>query len=117
MNKFTDAARRKADKAAKGPANENELARGIYDQLRQHLSAGLTDLQVQLDYERNVVRLYKPDTVRQLQIICLAEGMFHLDERSSGFQRVVTYNLPRTYRTNEPISEEKMIDEVLIWLQ
>ena len=113
MNKFSDAARRKADE---GPANENELARTIYDQINQHLSTHPPQPPIQLDYEGNVVRLYKPDTDRQFLITCLSDGTFHLNEKSTGFQRVMTHSMPRTYKTDIPVNEDKMIDDVLTWL-
>ena len=114
MNKFTDAARRMAEKAARGPAYERDLARATYDQINEYLTTNPAS--VQADYEGNVVRLYKPDTDRLFQIICLVDGTFHLKENSTGPQRVVTYNMPRAYTTNAPISEDQMIEQFIIWL-
>jgi hypothetical protein len=114
MNKFTDAARLMAERSAKGPANESDRARATYEQISQHLSTNPAPVQV--DHEGNVVRLYKPDTDRLFQIICLADGTFHLKENSTGPQRVVTYSMPRTYTTHTPVPEEKMIEQVVTWL-
>jgi hypothetical protein len=117
MNMFSDAARRRAEEAARRPANETEIARDICQQINQYVATAPATPTVQVDHERNVARLFRPNTDRMFQITCLADGTFHVDENGRETQRVVTYNLPRTYTIRAPTSEDKMIEEVLAWMQ
>lgn len=122
MNMFKDAARKKAEDAAKQIASDHgrqtalaELASDVAEQLMQYLIEHPVLQEVQVGTHNNVVNLQKTQTSRSLQILCGGPDLFSLVEGRPEFQRHVNSGMPRPVTSN-PLDKAQMIEEVLHWL-
>ena len=122
MNMFKDAARKKAEDAAKQIGLDHDrqtalaaLASDIAEQLMDYLVDHPVFQEIQIGTHNNIVNLHKTRTGRSLQLLCSDPDLYSLVEGRPEFQRQVSSEIPRP-ATSNPLNKKQMIEEVLNWL-